>query len=178
MEDKYLFTSERLGFRNWIDSDLDKMLVLNQDEDVMKFFPSLQDPKTTLAFINRMQDEFSNFNFCYFAAELKSTEEFIGFIGIANQDYGETLGKFVDIGWRLKKTAWGNGYATEGARRCLIYAKKDLNISKIFAVAPKINTNSISVMEKIGMQKVKDFTHPKLIDFPKLKVCLLYEINL
>lgn len=178
MDNNYIFTSQRLGFRNWVDSDLDKMLELNQDEEVMKFFPSLQDQVTTQAFIKRMQIEFSNFNYCYFAVELKSNAEFLGFIGISNQDYGETLGKFVDIGWRLKKTAWGNGFATEGAKQCLIHAKNSLNLSKIYAVAPKINVNSISVMEKIGMQKVKEFTHPKLIDYPSIKQCLLYEINL
>ena len=40
MSDKYLFASERLGFRNWIDSDVSKMIDISSDPDVMKFFPS------------------------------------------------------------------------------------------------------------------------------------------
>ena len=40
MSDKYLFTSERLGFRNWIDSDVDKMIDISSDPDVMEFFPA------------------------------------------------------------------------------------------------------------------------------------------
>lgn len=178
MGKRYIFTSERLGFRNWKDSDLDGMLVLNQDSEVMKFFPSIQDKETTQAFIKRMQNEYTNFSYCYFAVELKSNSEFLGFIGISNQDYGEELGKFVDIGWRLKRSAWGKGYATEGAKQCLYFAKEELKLPKIYAVAPAINLNSISVMKKIGMKKVKHFAHPKLIEYPSIKECLLYEINL
>jgi RimJ/RimL family protein N-acetyltransferase len=37
---KYLFTSERLGFRNWNDSDIEKMAAINNDPDVMEFFPA------------------------------------------------------------------------------------------------------------------------------------------
>ena len=178
MKKRYIFTSNRLGFRNWEDTDLDKMLALNQDTEVMKFFPSIQDSLATASFIKRMQVEYSEYDYCYFVVELKSNSEFLGFIGISNQDYGDKLGKFVDIGWRLKKSAWGKGYATEGAKQCLIYAKKELRLPKLYAVAPKINLYSISVMKKIGMNKVKEFDHPKLIEYPRIKQCVLYEINL
>lgn len=177
-ESQYDFTSERLGFRNWKDSDLDKMLELNLDPEVMEHFPSTQDRAMTKAFIKRMQDEYKQYRFCYFALELKETQEFIGFIGISNQDYGKKLGKFVDIGWRLKKSVWGNGYATEGAKKCIQYAKEQIGLSEIFSVASKTNVNSIAVMKKIGMKEVTEFTHPKLIDYPHIKRCMLYQINL
>lgn len=175
---EYDFTSERLGFRNWRDSDIDKMLVLNQDSEVMKFFPSIQDHPTTSGFIKRMQTEYAEFGYCYFAVEEKSSQEFLGFIGISNQDYGPEVGKFVDIGWRLKRSAWGKGYATEGAKQCLIHAKDKFNLAEIFSVAPRINDNSIKVMHKIGMKFVQEFTYQKLIDYPKIKQCVLYKINL
>ena len=177
-DNRYIFTSERLGFRNFEESDLDEMLELNQDPQVMLFFPSVQDKITTKSFIERMQLEYSEYKYCYFAVELKTSSEFLGFIGISNQDYGDELGKFVDVGWRVKQSAWGNGYATEGAKQCLLYAKEELKLPKVYAVAPEINVNSIAVMEKIGMKKVREFEHPKLIDFPDIKDCVLYEINL
>lgn len=177
-QNRFDFTSERLGFRNWRDEDLEAMLGLNQDPEVMNYFPTLQDADTTLSFIKRMQVEYSKFGYCYFAVEKLSNNEFLGFVGISNQDYGEDLGKFVDIGWRLKKAAWGNGFATEGAKRCLSFAKEKLKMTKIYAVAPKINEASIAVMRKIGMNSVKEFTHPKLIEYPRIKQCMLYEINL
>ncbi len=175
---KYVFTSSRLGFRNWQDDDLNKMLLLNQDEQVMKYFPSIQSKEITAAFINRMKTEYEEYQYCYFAVEEITNQEFLGFIGISNQDYGKDLGKFIDIGWRLRKSAWGKGFATEGAKACLQYSKEVLKLDKIYSVAPKINVPSISVMQKIGMVKVKEFTHPKLIDYPDIKQCVLYEIKL
>ena len=174
----YDFTSERLGFRNWHSSDLDNMFELNQDKEVMKYFPTLQDRETTSTFIQRMQEQYLEYSYCYFAVEKLANKEFLGFIGISNQDYGEELGKFVDIGWRLKQTAWGNGYATEGAKECLKWAKTTIGLTEIYAVAPAINEPSIHVMRKIGMHPVKEFVHPKLLDYNKIKQCVLYQINL
>jgi RimJ/RimL family protein N-acetyltransferase len=72
---------------------------------------------------------------------------------------------------------WGKGYATEGAKRCLKFGFNDLKLQEIIATAPKINLPSIRVMQKIGMQKIKDFKHPFLSDFPVLENCVLYNCN-
>ena len=177
MDTKYIFSSSRLGFRNWRDEDLSEMSLLNNDPDVMEHFPSLQDEKTTAAFISRMQTQFNEYQYCYFAVDLIENNEFVGFIGISNQDYGDVLGKFVDIGWRLKKSAWGQGLATEGAKACLKYAKTQFSFNEIYSVATTTNLPSIRVMEKIGMDFQEKFEHPKLIEYPRLKECVLYRIN-
>lgn len=174
----YLFTSSRLGFRNWHEDDLDKMTALNNDPDVMEFYPSLQDRKTTSIFIEKMHKQTFENQYCYFAVEQLDTKEFIGFIGITKQDHGLEKGKFVDIGWRLKKSVWGKGLATEGAKACLNYAKTTFGITEIFAIASKSNIASTRVMEKIGMEFKESFMHPKLINHPNIKECVLYQINL
>ena len=73
---------------------------------------------------------------------------------------------------------WGKGFATEGARRCLQFASQDLKLKKVISMASKTNVNSENVMLKIGMKKVKDFTHPRLLEHKNLKECVLYEIRL
>ena len=83
---------------------------------------------------------------------------------------------FIDIGWRLNSNEWNNGYATEGAKKCLDFAFNNLNILKINAIAPIVNVKSEHVMIKIGMSKVRNFIHPKLIENDRLKMCVLYEI--
>ena len=55
MSDKYLFTSERLGFRNWIDSDIAKMVDISSDPDVMEFFPATAAKIQTREFIDKMK---------------------------------------------------------------------------------------------------------------------------
>ena len=51
---QYIFQSERLGFRNWITNDIEKMAAINSDVDVMHYFPSTQTPQQTAQFNERM----------------------------------------------------------------------------------------------------------------------------
>ncbi|CAM1343697.1 GNAT family N-acetyltransferase [Tenacibaculum amylolyticum] len=173
----YIFTSERLGFRNWKESDLDVLYNLNSDPTVMQYFPAIQTKQQSLDFINRMQAQFSEKEFCYFAVEILESNELIGFIGLSEQIYEADFNPSVDIGWRLLPSSWGKGYATEGAKRCLTYAFEDLNLNEIVSVAPEINIPSITVMQKIGMIKEKSFAHPLLEDYPDLQKCVLYKIK-
>lgn len=171
----YLFTSERLGFRNWQMQDIAPMASINADPEVMRFFPNIQTLQHTEDFIARMQVSQASLGACYFAVELLETREFIGFIGLLEQTYPADFNPSVDIGWRLSKQFWGCGYATEGAQRCLFYGCEVLKLSKIYAAAPCINLPSIRVMQKIGMQAKGIFEHPYLLNSPNLRQCVLYE---
>lgn len=174
---KYLFKSERLGFRNWELTDVDEMFQINSDERVMEFFPSIATKEQTIEFIERMQKQLLKNRFCYFAVDKLENNEFIGFIGLSEQTYKADFTPCVDIGWRIKSTEWNKGFATEGAKRCIKYALNDLKIDKIYSVAPKINTKSEHIMIKIGMQKLYEFEHPLLINAESLKTCVLYKIE-
>lgn len=178
MNNKYILKSQRLGFRNWKDSDIEKLFALNSDKEVMEFFPYLPSLDQTKEFVKRMQNQFEKHGFCYFAVDRLKTEEFIGFIGIAEQTFDADFTPCIDIGWRLDKKFWKKGYASEGAKRCLEFAFEDKKLKSIKAVAPKINLKSKKVMEKIGMKYIKDFKHPALKDDKQLENCVLYEIEI
>ena len=177
MPDNYFFTSHRLGFRNWRDSDIPVVAEMNADPEVMKFFPGLKSYKESAAFVARMQNQFNEKAYCYFAVDKLDDGEFIGFIGLSDQTYKASFTPCVDIGWRLSRNAWGNGYATEGAKACLGYAFDVLNMKEIYSVAPIINLPSIAVMEKIGMEKMEEFAHPLLLDDERLRECVVYVIH-
>ena len=174
----YLFKSERLGFRNWLASDTEKMIAISSTENIMRFFPAIATPKQTEDFIQRMKHLFNEKGYCYFAVDLLATSEFIGFIGLNDITYEAPFSPGTDIGWRLDEKHWGKGFATEGALCCLNYAGRILNKKTIIATAPEINIPSISVMTKIGMTKKLHFNHPKLTDYPGLEKCVCYEIRL
>lgn len=174
LKDSYHFTSNRLGFRNWIESDILPLASINADKETMRFFPSVQSEKQTREFISRMQKQFDQKNYCYFAVDLIETSSFIGFIGLSDQNYPSDFTPCTDIGWRLDKRYWFKGYATEGAAACITHAKTNLNLPEIYAVASQINKTSIRVMEKIGMQYLRNFEHPLLIKDERLKNCVLY----
>jgi len=173
----YLFKSERLGFRNWTEADKPKMALINSDVEVMAFFPSTPSKEQTEEFVIRMQNQFSKNRFCYFAVDKLENKEFIGFIGISEQNYKSDFTPCVDIGWRLAQKEWGKGYATEGAQKCLDYAFNDIKLKTIKAICPIINDKSEAVMKKLGMKKIKVFKHPLLKANKRLETCVLYEIE-
>ena len=177
MENKYIFTSERLGFRNWTSSDLDNMAEINAIAKVMEYFPSTQTLEQTKVFIERMQESFERTGFCYFAVEKLEDGKLIGFIGLNEQKFEADFTPCIDIGWRLHPNAWKKGYATEGAKACLYYAFEVLKLNKIYAFTPVINLKSEQVMKRIGMKKVKHFNFPLFANDERLKECVLYEIT-
>jgi RimJ/RimL family protein N-acetyltransferase len=171
---RYIFKSARLGFRNWEQADLRPMAEINTDEEVMEFFPAKPSEKETLTFIARMQQQFAEKGFCYFAVDFLETGAFIGFIGLSVQTFIADFTPCTDIGWRLKRSEWGKGYAMEGALACLEYGFNHLELEHIYAMAPEANTRSEGVMKKTGMKKVRNFEHPKLLLHESLKDCVLY----
>ena len=124
----------------------------------------------------RLQNHFEKYGYTYFATEILKTGEFIGFIGLAFQDYHTKFTPATDIGWRLKKTAWGKGYATEGAKRCLDFGFKEMKLKRIIATCTLKNANSENVMKKLGMKKAGLLKHPRLKEYPDYENCLCYEI--
>lgn len=177
MNKTYIFTSERLGFRAWLDADLEVLASINADPEVMRYFPAPQSRERTQQFIARMQQQHRERGHCYFATDRLDTTELIGFIGLAYQEYEAPFTPCVDIGWRLARAHWKQGFATEGAKRCLQYAFEDLGLSNIYSLAPTLNLPSIGVMEKIGMNFQYHFDHPALVGDARLQKCALYQIS-
>ncbi len=99
---------------------------------------------------------------------------FIGFTGLSWVEYSAPFTPCVDIEWRLKREAWGKGYATRRAKCCLAFAFNDLELGKMIATAAVINLRSISVMKQAGMQPLLAFNHPALEAYPRLKPCIAY----
>lgn len=176
-EEHYLFTSRRLGFRGWREEDILPMAQINADPEVMAFFPGVQTIQQTADFVKRMQAQQASKGYCYFAVDRLDNNEFIGFVGLVDQSYEADFTPCVDIGWRLKRSAWNIGFAKEGAVRCLAYAFTELALERIYAVAPKVNLRSEHIMQVAGMKKIGEFLHPLLRDDQRLGQCILYAID-
>ena len=174
---EYIITTKRLGLRNWCSSDIEPFGKMSQDKKVMEFFPKLLSKEECVDFIKRMQTHFQKYRFCYFAIDILETGEFIGFTGLLNQTYESKYTPCVDIGWRLKKSSWGNGYATEAAKSCLDYAFSELKLNDIYAFATINNKSSEKIMNKIGMNFIDTFNHPFLKEYDDLKKCIVYTKN-
>lgn len=172
------FETQRLIFRDWEERDLSEFRAMNKDPEVMKYFPKALSDGETQAFYDRIQDEFRDSGYGLYAVETKHNGEFIGFIGFHKATFEADFTPCVEIGWRLKRAAWGNGYATEGAKACLDYARRELGFDKVYSFTAKINLRSENVMKKIGLKKISEFNHPVLDDSSPLMVHVLYAVEL
>ncbi|MGV2928253.1 GNAT family N-acetyltransferase [Macrococcus capreoli] len=171
------FETERLIFRDWHESDLPLFQEMNRDFDVRRYFPDvMSSARSELAFY-MMQREMTQHGLGLFAVALKSTGEFIGFIGmqylIPTQQFDLPFMPCYEIGWRLRKAYWHQGYATEGANAVLQYAQQE-GIQSVYSFTSMLNRPSIHVMEKLDMQFVKTFHHPLIKDYHPLKEHVLY----
>ena len=173
----YLFQSQRLGFRDWSDADLEPMTLINQNPKVMEHFPSLQDREMTKGFIDSQRRCLQAEGCCFFATDLLSSGSFIGLIGFKPIAFEAHFTPGIEIGWRIAQDHWGMGLATEGATACLHYAFETLNIDRIFSFTTTQNKRSESVMQKIGMRPIGQFDHPKLPGGHPMRRHVLYQIT-
>ncbi|MBT2681696.1 GNAT family N-acetyltransferase [Bacillus sp. ISL-35] len=167
----------RLILRNWSAADLEHFCLMNADQDVMQYFPRVLSSAETEKFYQSILAEFKEYGFGLYAVEEKRTKEFIGFIGFHRATFDADFTPCIEIGWRLKKDAWGQGYATEGARACLEYGFNELGFSEVVSFTAEINKPSINVMRKIGMNPVKTFHHPRVDQGSPLKKHVLYQAS-
>jgi RimJ/RimL family protein N-acetyltransferase len=174
---KIMLTTERLTLRPWQKTDLAAMHAVSSNPDVMRHFPAVATEAQTKAFIDRQCLQQEERGYCFFAAELKETNDVIGFIGLSYLDRDIDFAPCVEIGWRLRKDVWGRGLAPEGARACLDFGFNELDLTEIYAYATTKNLPSFAVMRKIGMTEHCTFKHPLLKDFSEIEECVAYRIS-
>lgn len=171
------FETERLILRGWRQEDLPRFVAMNKDERVMRYFPATLSDAETESFFLRIHDEFQRKGWGLYAVELKSTCQFIGYVGLHEIGFDAEFTPGVEIGWRLDADYHNHGYATEAAKEVLKNAGT-LGLHHLYSFTAKINLPSERVMQKIGMLKVGEFEHPKLISGSPLCTHVLYRIDL
>lgn len=171
----YTIETARLGLRNWLDTDLPKFAGMTSDPRVMEYFPKLLSASETEELVSRIANHIQKEGFGVWATEIKSTKEFIGFVGLMIPRFETAFTPCVEIGWRLAYDYWGNGYATEAANECLRYGFDKLRLTEIVSFTSVLNTRSIHVMQKIGMTYSGEFEHPLLDAGSPLKTHVLYK---
>jgi RimJ/RimL family protein N-acetyltransferase len=171
--------TERLRLRDWRESDLEPFAAMNADPVVMRHFPSVQTREQSDASVRRCQKIPETYPFGVFAAETKADGRFIGFIGLAIPRFEAHFTPCVEIGWRLRADVWGQGLATEGAKRVLELGFGAANLTQIVAMTTLENIASQRVMQKIGMvhDPKEDFDHPELAEGHRLRRHVLYRLT-
>ena len=170
--------TERLRLRQWRASDLDAWAAMNADPEVREFFDKTLTREQSHASMRRFQTAIERRGWGFWAVEVIDTATFVGFTGLDPVDEGLPF-RGVEIGWRLARPAWGNGYATEAARACLDYAFDKLGLPEILAVAAAGNVRSHAVMRRLGMvhDPAGDFEDPTEPVGSPQRAAVLYRIR-
>ena len=170
--------TERVLLRQWQAEDYTKFADLNGDPQVMEFFPSTRTREESDAMANRCHSLIAEHGWGFWAAELRVTGEFMGFIGLHTTDDYLPFAPGVEIGWRLARSFWGKGYASEGARAAMRFAFEQLTLEQVLSFTPVLNLRSKAVMERLGMvDSGHNFEHPAVPVGSRLCEHVLYKLN-
>jgi len=174
-----ILETERLFLRTFQEEDVESLIAINQDKNVMQFFPGRPTREETIAFIDKIISHQEEKNFSLYAAEIKKTGEMIGFVGLFTAIFESHFTPAIEIGWRLSSKHWNQGYATEAAKAVLDYAFKILNLDEVVSFTSALNKPSIRVMQKIGLHTSSedDFDNPNVPVGSPLVKHILYRLK-
>src|SRR5437867_3064918 len=142
----------RLRLRCWKEADRDAFAALHADPDVMADYGGPLGRAASDAKLDRYSAAFDRYGFCRWAVEGRGGD-FLGYAGIMPLDEGHPLGCRFDIGWRLIRSAWGRGYATEAARAALHDGFARAGLREVVACTAPDNLRSQAVMDRLGLQR-------------------------
>jgi RimJ/RimL family protein N-acetyltransferase len=167
--------TDRLLMRRWQESDREPFAALNGDAETMRFFPATLDRAASDAFVDVIESRFDLQGFGLWALEVSDTGEFIGYTGLNPMPDGVPGAGGMEVGWRLARPAWHNGYATEAARAAVGVAFDGAGLGELWSMTAVLNEPSAAVMRRIGMTEHGRFDHPRVPEGP-LKRHVLYHL--
>lgn len=172
------FETPRLRLVVWQERHLAPFAAMNADPEVMQYFPAPLDAEQSRASVEIWQAQFAERGWSNWALELRGSGEFIGFVGLSVPRRVLPFSPCVEIGWRLARRFWGEGYAGEAARGCLAVGFGKLGLDEIVSFTALANRRSRAVMERIGMHDTgRDFDHPGVPEGSALRRHCLYLIG-
>lgn len=166
---------ERVLLRGWHEDDLEPFAALNADPEVMEHYPApLTRAESDAMVVERIEPEFAERGFGLWAVEVPGVAPFVGFVGLQAPTFEARFTPCVEVGWRLAKSYWGRGYATEAASLALAFGFARAGLEEIVSFTVPANVRSVAVMERLGMSLDGEFEHPRLPPGHPLRRHVLY----
>jgi RimJ/RimL family protein N-acetyltransferase len=156
-------TTERLILRPWRASDRAPFAAMNADPEVMRYIGggSTMTRAQSDELVDAIQAHWERHGFgLWCAAPRDDPGACIGFVGLAIPSFLPAVLPAVEVGWRLARSTWGRGLATEGARASLAHAFGPLALESVISIIDPDNERSIRVAEKLGMRHETSHLHP------------------
>jgi RimJ/RimL family protein N-acetyltransferase len=172
-----MIETERLILRDWREEDIEPFLRHTNTPAVMRWLGGVRSDADQLESIGRMMRWQAERGFTFWIVERRADGELLGFCGLKLADSpGSPIAGMVEIGWRLREDAWGQGYAKEAAIASIDHAFDRLGAGRVVALTFQGNEASWGLMERLGMTRRPECDHddPR---FPGLNPTIVYDIH-
>jgi RimJ/RimL family protein N-acetyltransferase len=149
----------RLRLRAWRSVNREPFVAMCADPEVMWDYGGPIASVAADAKLERYAEAFARYGFTRWAVE-SHAGEFIGYVGALPHGAEHALGAHVDIGWRLVRSAWGRGFASEAANAALADLFGRISLLEVLAYTGPDNARSQAVMARLGLRRdpSRDFT--------------------
>jgi RimJ/RimL family protein N-acetyltransferase len=170
--------TRRLRLRQWADADLEPFAALNADPEVMRYFPGVLTREQSDDLADYARAGLDGAGWGLWAVEAIAGDPFIGFVGLNEALFDAHFTPAVEVGWRLARAHWGQGYASEAALAALAFGFDELGLDEIVSFTAAVNVPSRRVMERLGMVRdpAGDFEHLAVPDGP-LRAHVLFRLS-
>ena len=154
--------TRRLRLRAWREEDRAPFAVMNADPEVMRFFPLPLSSEESDAMVDRIAVRLNTHGLGLLAVERKADEAFLGFTGFSSAPAGTPVEGEVEIGWRLSRACWRQGFAYEAASACIHWFWRETDFPRLVSFTARANEPSWRLMRKLGLvhRPELDFDHP------------------
>lgn len=149
---------------------------MNADPEVMRHFPALLSREEADALIDRVNARIAAAGVGFWAVERAEDGAFLGFAGLNCIGHAIPVKGEWEVGWRLARHAWGQGYASEAGRASLSHGFSVMGLERIIAYTAITNLPSVAVMQRIGMVAApeQDFDHPDIAEGSPIRRHIVY----
>lgn len=170
--------TDRLILREWGEGDADSFYAAMNTPAVMRHLGGVQDRSTWEAAVGRIEGFQRDYGHTFWLLERKEDGELLGFCGLKRVNAGGTIltGQF-EVGWRLRESAWGQGYAKEAAIASLDLAFGKFGAPNVVALTVEQNKDSQGLMKRLGMTRRAEFDFDDPRFGPELNPTIVYSID-
>jgi RimJ/RimL family protein N-acetyltransferase len=154
--------TERLRLVRWAREHAAGLAAVNADAEVMRFLNGgvpLTRVESGLV-SDRVLEHWRTFGFGLWAVVERDGDDMLGFAGICHPLWFPRWTAKVEVGWRLRRDAWGRGYATEAGREALRVGFEERGLEEIVAFVHTGNHASAAVARRLGMVHEDRVPHP------------------
>ena len=170
--------TRRLVLRDWREGDETLLHRHCNTEAVMRWLGGVQTFDEQVDVVERLRSYRRDYGYTFWAAERRADGKFLGFCGLKRANgFESSVAGEVEIGWRLREDAWGQGYAKEGALASLEFAFRHLEAARVVALTIAENRASWGLMLRLGMERRADLDYSDPEWPAEMNPVIVYELR-